>query len=71
MSCAVDSYVYWPWYSASNGEFILADSGNAYDMEENLRKLIELLKTNGYVLNGEVEWVGEEMPDLGKIVGHK
>jgi len=57
-----------PW-NPEDEETIIADDGKAYDAEEWLTYIIEhILKPKGYILNGEVEWSGDESDDRGRYV---
>jgi hypothetical protein len=58
------------WIPSDDGETIQWDGGEKfYNYVEWLEYLIEMiLSPRGYVLNGEVEWQGEETDDRGKIV---
>jgi len=58
------------WMPTDDGMAIEWDGEEKfYEYVEWLQWIIDkLLKPNGYVLNGEVEWSGEEPSDLGKII---
>ena len=57
-----------PWHFVTDTT-IEAAEGKAYEYEEWLKYIIDkVLAPKGYVLNGEVEWYGEEPDDRGKIV---
>ena len=58
------------WVPNEDGDEIVWDEGEKfYNYVEWLRYLItHFLKPWGYVLNGEVEWQGEESDDFGKIL---
>jgi hypothetical protein len=58
------------WTPSDDGTAIVWDEGEKfYDYVKWLSYLIDnFLKPWGYVLNGEVEWEGEESDDMGKIV---
>lgn len=58
------------WVPNNEGTAIVWDGGEKfYHYEEWVEYLIEhFLKPWGYVLNGEVEWQGEERDDRGMIV---
>ncbi len=60
---------YCQWMPTKDGMAIQYDGGEKfYDYVEWLEWIIKnLLKPKGYVVNGEVEWSGEESGDLGKI----
>ncbi len=57
------------WTPTDDGTAIVWDDGEKfYQYTEWLAYLIEnFLKPWGYVLNGEVEWVGEDPQDIGTI----
>lgn len=57
------------WVPNSGGTAIIWDGGEKfYDYVEWIEYLIEnFLKPWGYVLNGEVEWAGEDHNDRGRI----
>lgn len=57
------------WIPNDDGTEIIWDGGEKfYDYTEWLVYLIhKILKPNGYVLNGEVTWQGEETGDVGEI----
>lgn len=53
----------------TDGKVLYSSSGNAYDFEEWLRIIVEeIIVPRGYVLNGEVEWIGDDPDDRGKVV---
>jgi len=58
------------WVPTEDGMGIEWDGGEKfYDYTEWIRYLIHhFLAPAGYVLNGEVEWQGEDPSDIGKIV---
>lgn len=58
------------WTPSEDGGALVWDDGEKfYAYEEWIRYLINhFLKPWGYVVNGEVEWVGEDRDDRGKIV---
>lgn len=58
------------WIPSKDGKFIEWDGGEKfYDYVKWLKYLIEkILAPRGYILNGEVEWQGEDNRDVGKIV---
>jgi hypothetical protein len=58
------------WIPTEDGKAIEWDGGEKfYDYVEWIEYLIKkILAPRGYVLNGEVEWQGEERGDIGKIV---
>lgn len=60
---------YCQWVPTDDGEAIVWDGNEKfYDYIEWIEYLIKkFLKPWGYVLNGEVEWVGEHPRDVGKI----
>lgn len=57
------------WTPNDDGTEIIWDGGEKfYDYEEWIEYLIDkILAPNGYVLNGEVKWRGEEFEDIGTI----
>ena len=61
---------YCQWVPTDDGKAIHWDSGEKfYDYVEWLKWIIDkLLKPEGFILNGEVEWDGEESGDVGKII---
>jgi len=58
------------WVPNNGGTAIIWDGGEKfYDYVDWIEYLIEnFLKPWGYVLNGEVEWIGEDSNDRGMIV---
>ena len=62
--------LYCQWIPTEDGKFLEWDSGEKfYNYVEWLEYLIEkILKPKGYILNGKVEWSGEERGDIGLIV---
>lgn len=58
------------WTPSEDGTEIVWDGGEKfYYYTEWITYLIDaILKPRGYVLNGEVEWQGEDPNDFGKIV---
>lgn len=58
------------WAPTEDGWYLEWDGGEKfYSYVEWLEYLIEkVLAPKGYVLNGEIEWEGEESGDLGRIV---
>lgn len=58
------------WVPTEDGMGIEWDGGEKfYNYVEWLEYLIEnILAPRGYVLNGEIDWAGEESGDLGRIV---
>ena len=58
------------WVPTEDGNFIEWDGGEKfYDYVEWLEYLIKnFLAPKGYVLNGEVQWQGEDTGDVGRIV---
>lgn len=58
------------WVPSENGKFIQWDGGEKfYSYVEWLKYLIDkILAPRGYVLDGEVEWQGEDNGDVGKII---
>ena len=57
------------WVPSADGEAIVWDEGEKfYEWEAWLEYIIEhFLKRWGYVLNGQVEWMGEDYDDRGRI----
>jgi hypothetical protein len=57
------------WRPTEDGWYLEWDGGEKfYNYVEWLRYLIEkILSPRGYVLNGEIEWFGEDLDDRGKI----
>lgn len=60
--------LYCPWTPSENGLFIEFDglekpSGEIFW----IREICKILAAKGYILNGEVEWNGQESGDMGKI----
>ena len=60
---------YCSWCPTEDGDVITHDgseksSGNIFW----IRHIVSYLKEKGYVVNGEVEWEGDEAGDVGKIV---
>lgn len=58
------------WIPTEDGNYIEWDGGEKfYDYVEWLEYLIKnFLAPKGYVLNGEVQWQGEDTDDVGRIV---
>lgn len=58
------------WIPTENKKGIEWDGGEKfYEYVEWIIYIIDkILKPNGYILNGEVKWQGEEMDDRGKII---
>lgn len=58
------------WVPTEDGWGIEWDQGEKfYEYVEWLRYIIQhLLQPKGYVLNGEINWSGEDSEDLGKII---
>lgn len=58
------------WTPSEDGTEIVWDEGEKfYGYTEWITYLIDaILKPRGYVVNGEVEWQGEDSNDFGKIV---
>ncbi len=58
------------WVPTSDGMEIEWDGGEKfYEYVEWIEYLINsVLKPRGYVLNGEIDWYGEDRSDMGKIV---
>ena len=58
------------WIPSDDGTEILWNGGEKfYHYTEWLEYIIDnFLAPNGYVLNGEVYWYGEESDDIGKII---
>ena len=60
-----DSYPFW----YTNGKELFCEEGKAYFFEEWLGIILEnIIKPRGYILNGEVEWIGEDPHDRGRIL---
>jgi len=61
---------YCQWTPTEDGKAIEWDGGEKfYDYVEWLKWVIDnLLKPKDYIVNGEVEWDGEETGDVGKII---
>jgi hypothetical protein len=58
------SYSLWE----TDGVSLYADSGKAYDFDRWIELIVnKIVKPRGYILNGEVEWIGEDPDDRGKI----
>lgn len=60
----------WCQWMLVSDDTIMWDGGEKfYNYVEWIEYIINsVLKPRGYVLNGEVEWVGEDSEDIGKIV---
>lgn len=58
------------WVPTEDRQYIEWDGGEKfYNFVEWIMYIIEkILKPNGYILNGEVKWQGEEFDDRGKII---
>lgn len=58
------------WIPSEDGNYIQWDGGEKfYSYVEWIEYLIEkILSQRGYILNGEVEWQGEDHDDFGKII---
>ena len=57
-----------PW-KPDDEKTIIADDGTAYYAEEWLAYIIEyILKPKGYLLNGQVDWYGDECEDRGRYI---
>ena len=54
-----------PWYAVA--DVVMARDGKAYDAEAWLRLLLDAISPLGYVLNGQVEWIGEDPDDRGFV----
>lgn len=56
------------WEVTEDGSGLVNEGEKTYDYVEQLEYLIEhFLKPRGYVVNGQVDWSGEESGDLGTI----
>lgn len=51
--------------TALNGE---SSEGSAYYLEEQLKEAIEIVKNDGCVANGFLVLIGEEQPDISRLV---
>ncbi len=62
--------LYCQWIASEDGNFIEWDGGEKfYDYIEWLQWLVvNFFQPKGYVLNGSIEWEGEDNKDVGTIV---
>jgi len=59
----------WCNWRPEGPDTLMAEDGKAYDPEAWLKYIIDkVLAPDGYLLNGEVYWYGEDPDDQGKIV---
>ena len=63
--------LYWVVDVAENGlgYTVLYDgSGKAYTIEEDVQKVVDYFKNDGYAVEGEIRIIGEESPDFSRVI---
>lgn len=51
------------------GYTVLYDgSGKAYTIEEDVQKVVDYFKNDGYAVEGEIRIIGEESPDFSRVI---
>lgn len=45
-----------------------SESGKAYTIDEDVQKIVDYFKKDGYAVEGEIRIIGEESPDFSRVI---
>lgn len=63
--------LYWVVDVAENGlgyTVVYGESGKAYTIDEDVQKVVDYFKNDGYTVEGEIRIIGEESPDFSRVI---
>lgn len=63
--------LYWVVDVAENGlgyTVVYSEVGKAYTIEEDVQKVVDYFKNDGYAVEGEIRIIGEESPDFSRVI---
>ena len=47
---------------------VYSESGKAYTIDEDVQKIVDYFKKDGYAVEGEIRVIGEESPDFSRVI---
>lgn len=63
--------LYWVVDVAETGlgyTVVYSEVGKAYTIEEDVQKVVDYFKNDGYAVEGEIRIIGEESPDFSRVI---
>ena len=63
--------LHWVIDVAENGlgyTVVYSEVGKAYTIEEDVQKVVDYFKNDGYAVEGEIRIIGEESPDFSRVI---
>lgn len=63
--------LYWVVDVAETGlgyTVVYGESGKAYHIDEDVQKVVDYFKNDGYAVEGEIRVIGEESPDFSRVI---
>lgn len=63
--------LYWVVDVAENGlgyTVVYSQAGKAYTIDEDVQKVVDYFKNDGYAVEGEIRIIGEESPDFRRVI---
>lgn len=47
---------------------VYSEAGKAYTIDEDVQKIVDYFKNDGYAVEGEIRIIGEESPDFSRVI---